>query len=99
MLALLDVLFGSTALIVERDHTFRRTAQVGHDEADAGIKLARMPLDLGDDPALPVPRACLIAESGMEAPIVVGRATDGTREQMGDTFLKNRFGLKTDPYL
>lgn len=35
----------------------------------------------------------------MEAPNVVGRATDGTREQMGDTFLKNRVGLKTDRVL
>ena len=30
--------FRCAALIVEGDHTFRRAAQVGHDEADAGIQ-------------------------------------------------------------
>jgi hypothetical protein len=39
------------ALIVEGDDVLGRTAQVGDDEADAGIKLARMPFDLGNNPA------------------------------------------------
>ena len=99
VLAFLDELLRLAPLIVERHHPLGRAAQVGDDEADTGVQLAGMPLDLGDDPALPVPRACLIAETGMEAPNVVGRAAEGTSEQMGDTFLKNRVGLKTDRVL
>ena len=30
---------------------------------------------------------------------MVGRATGGTREQMGDAFLKNRVGLETNGVL
>jgi hypothetical protein len=48
-------LLGCAAVIVERDDPLRRPAEVGNDEADAGIKLARMPLDLGDDAAFPGP--------------------------------------------
>ncbi len=46
-LALFDVLLRSAALIVESDDPLRRARQVGDDEADAGIKLARMPLVSG----------------------------------------------------
>ncbi len=99
MFAFLDVLLRRPPVIVKGDDPFSGTAQVGDDEADAGAQFTGMPLDLGDDPALPVPRACLIAETGMEAPNVVGRAAEGTSEQMGDTFLKNRVGLKTDRVL
>ena len=87
------------ALFVEGDHTFHRAAQVGHDEADTGIQFPWMPLDLRDHPALAAPRAGLIAEAGMEAANMVGRATGGTREQMGDAFLKNRVGLETNGVL
>ena len=73
--------------------------QVGDDEADAGIQFPRVPLHLGDDPALPVPRACLIAEAGMEATNMIRRATDRTGKQMGDAFLKNRVGFETDGIL
>ena len=44
-LAFLDPLLGSAGLVVEGDDPFGRAAHVGHDEADAGIKLTRMPLD------------------------------------------------------
>ena len=38
LLAFLDPLLGSAALIVERNNPLGRTAQVGDDEADAGIQ-------------------------------------------------------------
>ena len=41
----------------------------------------------------------LIAEAGMEAANMVGRATDGAGQQMDDAFLKNRVGLETDGVL
>ena len=51
VLAFLDALLGRAALIVETDDTFGRARQVGDDEADTGIKLARMPFDFGHDTA------------------------------------------------
>jgi len=50
-LALLDPLLGRAALVVERDDALGRPHQVGDNEADARIKLAGVPLDLGHDPA------------------------------------------------
>jgi hypothetical protein len=67
VLAFLDPLFRRATLIVEGDDPFGGAAQVGDDEADAGIQFAVMPLDLGDDATFPVPRSGLVAEAGMEA--------------------------------
>jgi hypothetical protein len=57
-LAFLDPLFACAALVVERDDPLSWAAHVGDDEANARIKLARMPLDFGDHPArlVPAPR-------------------------------------------
>jgi len=46
-LAFIDRLLRHAALIVEGDNPLGRSAHVRHDEADAGIKLAWVPLDLG----------------------------------------------------
>ena len=46
VLALLDLLLGGAAAVVELDHALVGSGQVGHDEADAGIELALVPLDL-----------------------------------------------------
>ena len=51
-LAFLDPLLGRATLVVESDDPLGWTAHVRHDEANPGIKLARMPLDFGDHPAL-----------------------------------------------
>jgi hypothetical protein len=45
-LALFDELLRCAALIVEGDDALGRPRQVGDDEADPRVKLARMPLDL-----------------------------------------------------
>ena len=50
-LALFDPLFAGAAFVVERDDILGRPRHVGDDEADARIKFARMPLDLGDHAA------------------------------------------------
>ena len=47
-LAFLDPLLGRAALIVECDNPFCRARQIGDDEADAGIKLAWMPVPVGN---------------------------------------------------
>ena len=62
ILALLDVLLGRAALIVEPHHPIRVHRQVGDDEAHAGEQLARMPFDLGNHPAWLVPALRLILE-------------------------------------
>ena len=66
VLALLDVLLGRAALVIEGDHALGRAGQIGDDEADARIEFAQMPFDLGDGPAFPVPRPRLIAEAVMK---------------------------------
>jgi len=60
--AFLDPLLGRAALIVERHDPLGWARQVRHDEADAGIEFARMPLDLGHDAArrLTALRRCVI---------------------------------------
>src|SRR5262249_42051848 len=60
------------------------TAHVGHDEADAVIKLSRMPFDLSNYPARLGPASGLIAEIGMEPAHMVRRSSDWAREQIAD---------------
>jgi hypothetical protein len=55
-----------------------------------------MPLHLGDHAALPVPPSGMIAEAGVGAANMVGRAANGTREQVRDAILQDRIGLETD---
>ena len=50
--------------------------QVGHDETDARIKLAGVPLDLGHDAARRLPALRVIAEVGVVPSNLDGRATD-----------------------
>ena len=71
-------------------------SELGDDEADTGIQFARMPFHLSHHPPLPVPASSLIAEAGMEAQNVVRRATDRSRQQVGDALLQNRVSRQTD---
>src|SRR5262245_32189429 len=66
-----DPLLTCTALIVEGDNPLCRARRVGDDEADARNKLARMPVDLGDNPARLGPASGLIGEAGVEPPHMV----------------------------
>ena len=43
----IDILLARAALVVEGDDALGRARQVGDDETDARLQLARMPLDLG----------------------------------------------------
>ena len=84
---------------LEGDDPFGRAAHVGHDEADAGIKLTRMPLDLGDHPARLGPASCLIGKVRVVSPDFVWRPTDRTLEQIADPVLKNLVGGQPDRIL
>ena len=83
-------------VIVKRHHLFGRARQVGDDVADAGVQFAGMPFNLGNDTAFPAPRSSLIAEAGVIAPHMAGWTANGTRQKMGNSFLKNFIGFGTD---
>src|ERR1700730_17384365 len=63
----------SATLVVEGDDIFGGPSHVGHDEADTRIKFARMPFDLGDDPAGFCPTSRLIGGVCIGAPHFVRR--------------------------
>jgi hypothetical protein len=72
VLAFLDVLLACAALVVaalvvEGDHALGGSRQVGDDEADARIRLARVPLDFRHHSAGLRPALRLIAEAGIVA--------------------------------
>jgi hypothetical protein len=92
IVAFLDPLLGCAALVIEGDDPFGRAALVGHDEADAGIKVARMPLDLGDHPARLGPASRLVGEVGRVSSDFVRRPPDQALEQIADPILKNLVG-------
>ncbi len=84
------------ALVVEGNDALGRAAHVRHDEADAGIKFARMPFDLRDHPAWRRPASGLIAEIGMEPAHLVRRSSDRAREQIADPVLQDAVGWQPD---
>src|SRR5262245_591198 len=88
VLALLDVLLRRAAAVVEGDDLLGRATQVRHDEADARVQLAGMPLDLRDHPTRPAPALRPIAEARIEASDIVRGALDGPREQRRDLRLE-----------
>jgi len=95
-LALFDPLLACAALVVEDDDPLGRARQVGDDEADTRIKLARMPLDFGDHPARLAPASRLIGEIGMEPAHFVRRSPDRTLEQVADPVLQDLVGRQPD---
>jgi hypothetical protein len=97
--AFLDPLLARPALVIEGNHTLGRARQVGDDEADARIKFARMPLDLGDHSARPGPACGLIAEIGMEPAHIVRRSSDRPREQVADPVLQDPVSWQADRIL
>lgn len=65
-LARFNPLLARPALVVEGDDPLGQARQVGDGEPDARNKLARMPLDIGDQPAPLGPTSRRIAEIGTE---------------------------------
>ena len=98
-LALFDPLLACAALVVEGDDRLGRARQVGDLEADARIKLVRVPLDFGDHPARLGPASRLIAEIGMEPAHLVRRSPNRTLEQVADPVLQTRLAGSRIAYL
>src|SRR3954447_22044542 len=96
ILPFFDVLLACAALVLEGDNTLGRARQVGDDEPDARIQLARVPFDLGHDMARPVPALRLIAEASVIAPYLVRWSPDRSLQQMSDLVLQNLIGRKPD---
>jgi hypothetical protein len=63
VLALFDPLLRCASLIVKGDDALGWPRQVGDNEPDARVKLARMPLDLGHDAARLIPALRPIGEA------------------------------------
>src|SRR5262249_33318102 len=95
-LAFLDPLLARAALVVERDHALGRAAHVRHDEANPGIKLARMPLDLGNHAARLAPACRLVGEARVVTADFVWGAADRGFEQGGQPGLQDLGGGPTD---
>src|SRR5262249_4419876 len=95
-LSLFDPLLCCAAPVVESDDPLGRPRQVGNDEADARVQLARMPLDFGHNAARLAPALCLIAETGEVASHLVRWPTDRTLEQVPDPALQYAVGRKPD---
>jgi hypothetical protein len=70
--------------------------QVGPDEPDARLALARMPLDLGHDAAGFVPTLRPKREAGVIPAHFVWWSSDGALEQVGDPLLQNPIGRQSD---
>jgi hypothetical protein len=87
-LALFDPLLARAALVVEGEDVIGAARHIGDDESDARIKLARMPLDLGDDPARLRPACGSVVEIGAIPPHMVRRPPDRTLEQVADSVSK-----------
>jgi len=96
MLALFDPLFAGSALVVEGDNVLGGPRQIGDDESNARIKLARMPFNLGDDAARLRPASGLIGEGRIRPAHVIGRATNRPLEQIADPFLQDAVRGKPD---
>src|SRR6476660_3813508 len=95
-LSFLDPLLARATPIVESDDTLGRPRQIGDDEADTRVQLARMPLDLRHNMAWLVPALRLIAEAGVTAPYLVGWSPDRALQQMSDLILQDRVGRQAD---
>src|SRR3954447_17373723 len=96
ILPFFDVLLACAALVLEGDNTLGRARQVGDDEADARIQLARMPFYLGHDMARPVPALRLIAEAGVVPSHLVRWSPDWALQQISDLILQDLVGRQPD---
>src|SRR4051794_2530584 len=91
-----DILLARAAPVIEDDDAFSGPRQIGDNESNTRIQLARIPFDLGHNMARLVPALRLIAEAGVVAPYLVGRPPDRAFEQMSDLVLQDRVGRQAD---
>ena len=95
VLAFFDPLFRRATAVVELDHALGRPAQVGDDEADAGIQLTLVPLDFGHHPT----RSRPTLGSWRRRWSVLRRPPDRPRQQMANPSLEHVVGRQADRIL
>src|SRR4051794_30199046 len=89
VLALSDPLLCCATPIVEGDHALGWAAQIGHQEPDTRIEFARVPLDLGHNPARVGPSLGLVAKAGVKASDLMSWTPHRAREQVNNPSLQN----------
>ena len=96
-IAFLDILLGVATLVVEAHHPVRVHRHIGDNEADFWEQLARMPFDLGDQPAWLIPALRLILDV-LEDTLDLGwrGAADGAGQSMRNLLLKHCIGGQPD---
>jgi hypothetical protein len=87
-------LLAGAAFVVKGDDVLGGASHVGDNISDARIKLARMPLDLGDDPTWLRPGSGLISKVRVGTPHFVRRTADGAVEEIADPLLQDPVGGK-----
>ena len=75
--------------VMEIDHPPVGSGQVGHDEADARIEFALVPLDFGHNPTRSGPAVGLVAEAGERHDRLLRRAADRPGQQVPDPPLQH----------
>src|SRR3954467_12479144 len=96
ILALFDILLARAAPVIEGDDALSGPRQVGDNESNTRIQLARIPFDLGHDMARLVPALRLIAEAGVITPYLVRWSPDRALQQMSDLVLQDLVGREPD---
>ena len=76
------MLLRRTSAVVELRHAFGWSRQVGDDEADAGVQLPGVSLDLANDMARLLQSCRLVAEAVIKNPDMVGQSSDGAGQQV-----------------
>src|SRR5680860_669732 len=95
VLALLDVLLGGAAAVVESQYPLVRQAAVGDDEADGRKQLARMEFDLGHHTPWLRPALRPVVEAGVVADDVVRWPAGAAFRQPPDLLMQ--LGIALDP--
>jgi hypothetical protein len=89
-------LLAGAALVVKGDDVLGGPRHVRDDEADARIKFAWMPFDLGNDAARPCPASRLIGEVCIGTPHFVRRSPYRSLQQMADPLLQDAVRRQSD---
>src|SRR4051812_17852508 len=96
VLALFDVLLACAAPVIEGNDALSGPRQVGDDEADARVQLARVPFDLGYDVARLAPALRLISKAGVVTSYLVRWSPDRAFEHMPNLVLQDAIGRQAD---
>src|SRR4051794_28407007 len=96
ILPFFDILLARAAPVIEGDDALSGSRQVGDNESNTWIQLARIPLDLDYNMAWLVPALRLIAEAGVVTSYLMRWSPDRALQQMSDPILQHLVGRQPD---